>query len=362
VSLSHEDVTKDWYSVLGVGKTSTPAQIKKAYRGLAKDLHPDNNPGDESAEKRFKDVSRAYAVLGEKEARAEYDEARRLGAGNPRPTAARHPGGATSAVNFEDLFGGAFSRGARQQRGEDLQAEVTIGFEAAMKGVETTVRLPGGGTCQTCNGNGARPGTQPQQCGRCHGTGTVSTNQGPFAFAQPCPSCGGRGEIVSDPCPTCRGTGSADRNVAVRLPAGVADGQRVRVKGRGGPGQRGGPAGDLEVLVRVAPHPVFAREDRTVTVTVPVSFAEAALGVTLRVPTPDGGAVRVKVAPGTASGTKLRVRGRGVPVSKSKPAGDLLVHVTVEVPTGVTAQTTVGELPPADRSKLESWLPVEATS
>lgn len=369
MSLTQEDMTGDWYAVLGVPQTATASEIKKAYRTLAKGLHPDANPDDHKAEQRFKDVGRAYAILGNADSRREYDEARALGAGGGQRFVRTGGHGGVHPGNIGDLFGGLFSggmggggRGSNPQRGADSQAEVTVSFEAALAGVETTVRLPGGAVCATCQGSGARPGTDPLTCSRCQGAGSVSINQGPFAVAQTCPTCRGSGQVIPDPCPICRGSGSADRNVAVRLPVGVADGQRVRVKGRGAPGRRGGPAGDLEVLVHVAPHALFSRDGRTISLTVPVSFAEAALGASLRVPTPDGRGVRVRVPAGTPSGTRLRVRGRGVPESRGRPAGDLLVQIVVHVPKGLVSETTIASIPPADRSRLEAWLPLEGES
>ena len=358
-------IEKDYYAALGVPKDADAAAIKKAYRKLARDLHPDKNPGNAAAEARFKEVSEAYDVLSDTKRRAEYDEARRLfGAGGPRMGfpggGGGFPGGgqtfdlgdlfgqagAGGRGGLGDLFGGLFGGGggggagtarARSQaasgpaRGHDVETEATLSFEEAVLGVTVPLRMQSPGTCPTCSGSGARPGTSPHTCPVCGGAGVTSRSQGAFAFSEPCRNCRGTGQVIEDPCPTCAGSGitTQTRTITVRIPAGVKDGQRIRIPGKGAPGRRGGPAGDLFVVVHVTDHPLFGRKGDDLTLTVPVTFAEAALGTTVTVPTLDG-SVSLKVPAGTASGRTLRVRGRGVP-GKGR-SGDLLVTVDVAVP------------------------------
>jgi molecular chaperone DnaJ len=362
------DVEKDYYAALGVSKTATAADIKKAYRKLARELHPDKNPDDTKAEARFKDVSEAYDVLSDEERRKEYDEMRTLFANG----GARAPGGfggrttaGTGGMSFNlddllnqtsgsggggfgGLFGDLFTRapGRGPRRGDDLMAELTISFDDALRGVEATVRLPGAASCANCGGLGTKPGTVPRTCPTCQGLGVVSRSQGGFALSEPCRDCRGKGSIIDEPCPVCHGSGRQERVQRIRVPAGVVDGQKLRVRGRGGPGDRGGPAGDLEVVVHVNPHPVFGREDGgAVTITVPVTYPEATLGADVRVPTPDGSAVTVRVPPGTSSGRRLRVRGRGA-TTAGGGKGDLLVTIEVSVPS---------KLSPAARKALEEF-------
>jgi molecular chaperone DnaJ len=359
-------IEKDYYAALGVTKDADASAIKKAYRKLARELHPDKNPGDAKAEARFKEVSEAYDVLSDPAKRKEYDEARSLFAGGGRfggfgagPGAAGGPvGGGTSFdmsdlfgtgnADFSDLLGGLFgggaapggrsrSRGGGSQRGQDLSAEISLDFEEAVHGATLPLKLSGPGTCRTCHGSGAKPGTGTHRCATCGGTGLVSRNQGAFSFSEPCRDCRGTGTIIETPCPECRGTGTSTqvRTITVRVPAGVRDGAKLRLAGKGSPGTRGGPAGDLFVTVRVGAHSLFGRSGDDLTLTVPITFTEAALGTTLRVPTLDG-SVALKVAPGTPSGRTLRVRGRGVP--KKGKAGDLLVTVEVAVPQKLSGE------------------------
>jgi len=345
VPAQREWFEKDYYQVLGVSSTATDKEITKAYRKLAKQYHPDAHPGSED---RFKDITAAYDVLGDADRRKEYDEVRRLG---PMAGGFGAPGGSTFRVedlgDLGDLFGGIFGsgRGTRRrtrgpQRGADVETELHLSFEDAVRGVTTSVNVPEDVRCHTCKGSGAAPGTATHTCDRCGGRGTLDDNQGLFSLSTVCPTCNGRGTIVDTPCPTCHGTGTERRNrqVKVRVPAGVEDGQRIRVKGRGVPGQGMAPPGDLYVVVRVAKHPVFGRRGRNLTLTVPVTFPEAALGSTVTVPTLDG-EVTLRVPAGTASGTHLRVRGRGVPATSGRngsKAGDLLVKVDVTVPKNLT--------------------------
>jgi molecular chaperone DnaJ len=374
-------IEKDYYAALGVPRDADAAAIKKAYRTLARDLHPDKNPGNADAETRFKEVSEAYDVLSDPKRRAEYDEARRLFGAGTGGRAGGFPGGfpgagggqafdlgdlfgaaggsgpgAGRAGGLGDLFGGLFggagpgtARGRSQAasgpaRGQDVETEATLSFEEAVLGVTVPLRMQSPGTCPTCSGSGAKPGTSPHTCAVCGGAGVTSRSQGAFAFSEPCRNCRGTGQVIDDPCPTCSGSGitSQTRTITVRIPAGVKDGQRIRLAGKGAPGRRGGPAGDLFVVVHVAEHELFGRKGDDLLLTVPITFAEAALGTTLTVPTLDG-TVSLKVPPGTASGRTLRVRGRGAP-GKGR-SGDLLVTIEVAVPVRLT---------PAQRKVIES--------
>ncbi len=355
---------KDYYQVLGVPSTATDKDIARAYRKLAKQYHPDANPGSED---RFKEISAAHDVLGDPATRKEYDEARRLG---PMAGGFGRPGsGGTFRMedvgDLGDLFGGLFGRGRRRtpgpSRGADVEAELHLSFEDAVRGATTSVNVPQDQRCHTCNGSGAAPGTSTHVCDRCNGRGVLDDNQGLFSLSTVCPKCNGRGTLVDTPCPTCHGTGTERRNrqVKVRIPAGVDDGQRIRVKGRGAPGQGMAPPGDLYVTVHVGAHPKFGRRGANLTYSVPITFPEAALGTVITVPTLDE-PVKVRVAPGTAPGTTLRVRGHGIPAGRhgAKP-GDLLVKVDVLVPTDMNEeQRAVVEslakvTAPAPREQLE---------
>ena len=338
---------KDYYAALGVPKDASAADIKKAYRKLARDLHPDTNPGGED---RFKEVSEAYDVLSDDTKRREYDEARSLFGSGMRPGS--YPGGGVPGFDLGDLFsraggqaggfgdvlgglfGGRGGSGRAPRRGADVEADVTLAFVDAVRGATVPLRLTTTGPCGTCGGSGAAPGTAPHACDACAGAGVTSRSQGGFAFSEPCRSCRGSGRTVDTPCPTCGGGGRATqgKTLNVRIPAGVTDGQKVRLAGRGSAGERGGPAGDLLVTVHVSPHPWFARKDDHLTVTVPVTFPEAALGAQVSVPTLDG-PVTLKVPAGTTSGRTFRVRGRGVPGK-----GDLLVTVEVAVPQKLSGE------------------------
>lgn len=349
-----EWIEKDYYAILGISSDADQKAVTKAYRKLARELHPDANPGNATAEQRFKDVSAAYDVVGDAERRKEYDEVRALAAsgGGFGPAGGGFgPGGFTGDPadlgDLGSLFGNLFGRGrgapgarpgarAGPQRGQDLETDLHLSFVDAVEGVTTSVRLLADAVCGTCHGDGARPGTAPRQCPRCGGLGSIAEDQGPFSFSSPCPQCRGRGSIIDDPCPTCQGSGieRRPREVKVRIAAGVTDGQRIRVRGRGTPGRDGGPAGDLYVVCRVTPHDLFRMKGRDLTLTLPVTFAEAALGADVAVPTLDGSTVTVRIAEGTPTGRTLRVRGRGVP-AKASP-GDLLVTVEVAVPSRLT--------------------------
>ncbi|MEU5063354.1 molecular chaperone DnaJ [Streptomyces virginiae] len=353
-------VEKDYYKVLGVPKDATEAEIKKAYRKLAREFHPDANKGDASAEERFKEISEANDILGDAKKRKEYDEARALfGNGGFRPG----PGGGGS-FNFDlgdlfggtqqggqaggfggglgDVFGGLFNRSAgpgagtrtQPRRGQDIESEVTLSFTEAVDGATVPLRMSSQAPCKACSGTGDKNGT-PRVCPTCVGTGQVSRGSGGgFSLTDPCADCKGRGLIAETPCEVCKGSGRArsSRTMQVRIPAGVSDGQRIRLRGKGAPGERGGPGGDLYVVVHVGTHPVFGRKDDNLTVTVPVTFAEAALGADIKVPTLNGPSVTLKLPPGTPNGRTMRARGKGA-VRKDGTRGDLLVTVEVAVPT-----------------------------
>jgi molecular chaperone DnaJ len=348
VAQQREWFEKDYYAVLGVPSSATDKEIKRAYKNLARKLHPDQNPGNQVAEEKFKDVSGAYDVLGDAEKRKEYDEVRQMVAAGYSPGGAG-PGGpfdpGTGGASFQfdfdgegglgDILGGLFGRGRRQERarsgprrGQDLETELHLGFEEAVRGVTSTVRFTAEATCSTCHGSGAAPGTAPEICPQCGGSGAIAVNQGPFSVSQVCPNCNGRGQIIPHPCPTCAGRGVEvrPRTVKVRVPAGVADGQRIRVKGRGAAGAHGGESGDLYVVVSVAKHPIFGRRGNDLTVRIPVTFVEATLGAEVAVPTLDA-PVKIRVKAGTQSGTVLRIPDRGV------KGGALLVTLDVRVPT-----------------------------
>ena len=364
-------VEKDYYKALGVPKEASQADIKKAYRKLARQFHPDANKGDTASEERFKEISEAYDVLSDEAKRKEYDEARALfgsggfrvprggaGGGMPFDLSDLFGGGGGGDGSFGDIFTGIFRGrqpgGAAPRRGGDLEAEVTLSFDDAAAGVTIPVQLAGAGSCPTCKGSGAKPGTGSRVCPSCTGTGVVSRNAGGFAFADPCRECRGRGIVVDDPCSTCGGSGEAlrTRTLRARIPAGVADGQRIRLKGKGEPGARGGPAGDVVVTVHVHKHDVFGRKSDNLTLTLPVTFPEAALGATVKVPTLDGPPVSVKIPAGTTTGRTLRVRGKGLP-RRDGTRGDLLVTVEVAVPQNLNdaakdALTAYAEAQPDD--------------
>jgi len=343
---------KDYYAILGLKKDASQQDIKKAFRKIARDNHPDRHPGNQAAEKKFKEASEAHDVLSDPEQRKEYDNARAMfGSGFHFPGAGGARGG--SSINLDDLLGqfgggagngglGGFfdffgnsprpSRGRGPRRGNDLESEVTVSFREAVEGVQLGVPLSSDSPCATCHGTGARPGTQPRVCPECQGSGTVSRQSGGFAVSEPCARCRGRGLVVEDPCADCGGSGRArsTQTVQVRLPPGVSDGQRIRVKGRGGAGSGGGKEGDLYVLVHVLPHSLFGRQGDNLTLTLPVTFAEATLGAEVDVPTLPGATFRLKIPAGTPNGRVFRVRGKGIP-KKTGPT-DLLVAIEVQVP------------------------------
>ena len=331
---------KSLYEALGVSKNASQDEIKKAYRKLVREVHPDRNPG---SEERFKEVQSAYDVLSDPEKRAQYD---RLGSANGRP-GGFGAGGTTfdfSDFDLGDIFGGLFNRGGRGeaqpqrgQRGNDVEVEVRVSFEDALRGVQTTVPVQLELACHTCHGTGAAPGTAPTTCPQCNGTGTVATSQGLFALQQPCPRCHGMGSIVETPCPTCHGSGRERRTkrFTVKIPAGVKDGTRIKLKGKGEAGYGGASAGDLYVITRVEPSSVYERRGDDLVVTVPVSYSTAALGGTVEAPTPEG-AVSLKIPSGTEDGKLLRIKGRGAPRLKGDGKGDVLARVRIQVPKKVS--------------------------
>ncbi|MGW0737156.1 molecular chaperone DnaJ [Streptomyces sp. NPDC002851] len=358
-------IEKDYYKVLGVPKDATDAEIKKAYRKLARENHPDANKGNTKAEERFKEISEANDILGDPKKRKEYDEARALfGNGGFRPG----PGGPGGGqFNFDlgdlfgggapgtgggtaggfggglgDVFGGLFGRGGttrtQPRRGQDIESEVTLSFTEAIEGATVPLRMSSQEPCKACSGTGDKNGT-PRVCPTCVGTGQVSRGGGGgFSLTDPCVDCKGRGLIAETPCEVCKGSGRAksSRTMQVRIPAGVSDGQRIRLRGKGAPGERGGPAGDLYVVVHVDAHPVFGRKGDNLTVVVPVSFTEAALGGEVKVPTLGGPSVTLKLPAGTPNGRTMRARGKGA-VRKDGTRGDLLVTVEVVVPKDLSA-------------------------
>jgi len=351
--MNRDWVDKDFYKVLGVSKNADAKEIKRAYRKLAQQYHPDANPNDTKAEEKFKDISEAYATLSNEEQRKEYDEVRRMVDSGGFRGFQNAPGGfgAGQKIRFEDLgdlfggglgevfgFGGTAGRRSGPQRGADTSAELHLSFEDAIRGVTTTVSVKGETVCRTCRGSGAEPGTPVETCPTCRGSGVVAQSQGFFSMTRPCPTCGGTGTTVRTPCHTCHGSGTTTRvrTIKVKIPAGVKNGAVVRLKGKGAPGKNGGPAGDLLVKVHVARHKLFRRAGDNLKIKVPITFTEAALGTEITVPTLDE-PVRLKIPAGTRSGRTFRVRGRGVKKKRGRP-GDLLVTVEVVVPTRLSRE------------------------
>lgn len=363
--------TKDFYAVLGVSKTATTDEIKKAYRKLARANHPDSNPDDTAKHEKFKAVAEAYDVIGEAPKRKKYDDAREMFRRGGFPAGGGFGGPGGGGVNVEDLLreragggggfgdlfgdlfgGGGFGQGRRTAprpaRGGDLETTATIGFSDALDGVTVSLRISSDSACGTCNGTGGKPGTKPHVCATCDGTGFVTASVGgAFSMNETCPSCGGRQLVYDDACPTCHGSGrgKAARTIQAKIPAGVKDGQRIRLRGKGAPGENGGPAGDLYVTVKVSAHRVFGRKGEHLTVDVPVSFAELALGAEIKVPTLGGAPVTLRIPAGTPNGRTFRVRSKGA-LQADGSRGDLLATVDVQVP---------GTLDPAAREALEAF-------
>jgi molecular chaperone DnaJ len=343
---------RDFYEVLGIKKTATQDEVKKAYRKLARKYHPDTNPDDPKAEERFKEVSTAYEVLSDPEKRKQYDAGPSIFGGQgprgPQYSDSGGRGGQPFGADFSDLFGnlfgGRFSGGGRRrepapQKGQDISVPVTLSFDDAMKGVTTKISVPKTVVCPTCGGSGAAPGTKPTVCPECQGRGVTAQNQGFFALSEACRRCGGGGTVIEHPCPTCGGSGAVQalKKYTVPLPAGVKDGTKILLKGKGDASVRGGPPGDLCVITHVAESPVFQRRGSDLVVDVPITMTEAALGARVNVPTPDG-RVALKVPAGVRDGTMLRVAGKGSPGLAGKVRGDLLAKVRIIIPVELTSE------------------------
>jgi molecular chaperone DnaJ len=337
-------LAEDLYKVLGVSKGASDEEIKKAYRKLARKYHPDRNPGDSAAEEKFKQVQGAYDTLSDPEKREQYDQGGMFagfgGGGGPGGAPFGGMEGGGFAGDFGDILSNLFGRGGgrgqpQQQRGRDLETEVSLSFDQAVNGARISVSVPKEERCPTCHGSGAKPGTGPVTCPRCEGRGIDAQSQGFFSISQPCPQCGGAGQIVEDPCPACGGSGLTrqTKRYRVNIPAGVRDGARIRLAGKGEAGPLGGPAGDLFVVTRVTASPVFRRLDGgNLEVTVPITVAEALQGATIEVPTLDG-SKKIKVQPGTRHGSIQRLRGEGPPKPRGKGRGDIRYRLEIEMPS-----------------------------
>lgn len=351
---------KDYYDLLGVSKGASADEIKKSYRKMAVKYHPDKNPGDKTAEEKFKEVSEAYEVLSDDKKRQMYDQFGHAGVGAGMGGGGQGPfggfgqggfGGGQGSMNdifgdiFGDLFGQASGRGrggARRTRGvpgADIKTDVDITFEEAARGTEKTITIPKSVSCETCKGSGAKAGTQPETCRGCQGTGEQTFQQGFFAISRPCSECGGSGQKIAHPCPDCRGAGKVRKrsSIAVKIPAGIDTGQRLKLSNEGEAGERGGPPGDLYVVINVLEHDLFTREDADVLCDVPVTFIQASLGDEVEVPTLDG-KVKVKIPEGTQSHKVLRLKGKGMPYLGSPSRGDQLIRVIVETPTKLSRE------------------------
>ncbi|RMH52459.1 MAG: molecular chaperone DnaJ [Alphaproteobacteria bacterium] len=341
---------RDYYEVLGVKRGASEAELKKAYRKKAMELHPDRNKDDPTAEARFKEVNEAYDILKDPQKRAAYDQfghAAFDGSAAAGPGGFRsHPGGADFSSAFSDVFDdlfGDFMRGGRRGanravRGSDLRYNLTISLEEAMTGKQATITIPGTVICDSCHGSGAADGAEPATCPTCSGHGKVRAQQGFFTIERTCPTCGGRGQIIKDPCRVCGGTGRVqrERTLNVNIPPGVETGTRIRLAGEGEPGRRGGPPGDLYIFIQVAQHPIFEREGQDLYCRIPISMTTAALGGEIEVPTLDGGRTRVRVPEGVQSGKQLRLRGKGMPALRGGGRGDLYLEIAVETPVNLT--------------------------
>lgn len=376
--MSQKDwVEKDYYKVLGVSKSASADEIKKAFRKIARDNHPDQNPGDTKAEARFKEASEANTVLGDVDKRKEYDETRSLfggggfrfnkpgqGGGAGFEDLFRNAGGAGGAGgNLGDLFGGLFNQGQTRRatqrgprRGADIEGEASLTFEQAVEGATISLRTTSDQPCSSCRGTGAKAGTLPRVCPTCEGSGMQSSQTGGvFQMSQPCVDCLGRGLIVDEPCADCGGSGRgrSTKTMQVRIPAGVEDGQRIRLKGKGAAGENGGAAGDLYVTVHVAKHRLFGRSGANLTLEVPVTFAEASLGAEIEIPTLKGQRVRLRIASGTPNGRTMRVRGKGASKSNGT-TGDLLVTIKVAVPDDLSDEAKAALQEYADKAQEEN--------
>jgi molecular chaperone DnaJ len=327
-------MAEDFYQALGISKKASAEEIKRAYRKLARQFHPDRNPGDDKAEERFKQVQQAYDTLSDPEKRKQYDAGGMFAGfgGGAGPFS-----GGGFASDLGDIFSSIFNRGShepQQVRGRDLETEVRLSFDQAMSGAQVTVTVPKSERCATCGGTGAEPGSAPAVCPRCGGRGIDAQSQGFFSISQPCPQCGGSGQVIEHPCPTCGGSGLTrqTKRYRVNVPPGVRDGTRIRLAGRGEAGPRGGPPGDLFVTTRVAPSPVFKQTaDGNLEVEVPITIAEAVQGGTVEVPTLNG-VKRIRVPAGTNHGTIQRLRGEGPPRPGGRGRGDIRYRLVIDVP------------------------------
>ena len=344
-------MSQDYYELLGVSRTAGAEDIKKAFRKLAMQHHPDRNPGDKGSEKKFKDLTHAYDILKDPEKRAAYDRygpaAFEGGAGPGGPGGPFHGQGFDFGTVFGDIFeemfgaNGARGRGGRgDTRGQDLRFNLEITLEQAYAGTEATVRVPSSVACEVCHGSGAEPGSKPQQCQTCHGRGRIRAQQGFFTVERTCPACHGVGHVIDKPCRSCAGQGRVrrDKTLKVSIPAGVEDGTRIRLSGEGEAGTRGGPAGDLYVFLSVRHHQLFEREGADVHCRVPISMVHATLGGNIDVPTLDGKMARINIPSGAQGGHQFRLRGKGMPIVRSSQRGDMYIEINVETPTNLTSK------------------------
>ena len=339
---------RDYYDVLGVPRNASEQDLKNAFRKLAKDFHPDKNPGDKAAEQKFKELGEAYEALKDPQKRAAYDQ---FGHAAFEGGRGGGPGGfgpdfASSMSDiFDDLFGefmggrrGGGRRGTGRERGADLRYNMGVSLADAYAGKTAQIRVPTSVSCETCTGTGAKGGSKPVACPTCGGAGKVRASQGFFTIERTCPACQGRGEVIDDPCPACQGQGRVvkERTLSVNIPAGVEDGTRIRLAGEGEAGHRGGPAGDLYIFLSVKPHEFFQRDGADIFCKVPISMITAALGGQIEVPSVDGSVTRVRVPEGTETGKQFRLKGKGMPVLRAKVTGDMYIQVEVETPKNLT--------------------------
>jgi len=343
---------RDYYEVLGIDRGATDPDLKSAFRKLAKKFHPDTNPGDVDAEKNFKEVNEAYEALKDPQKRAAYDK---FGHAAFEGMGGRGPGGGQGGFGpdfassmsdiFDDLFGefmggrrGGDGRHSGRERGADLRYNMSITLDEAFNGKTAQIRVPTSVSCETCDGSGAKSGTNPTTCPTCSGAGKIRASQGFFTIERPCPTCHGRGETIQNPCADCGGAGrvTKERTLSVNIPPGVEDGTRIRLAGEGEAGMRGGPAGDLYIFLSIEPHSIFQRDGADIFCRVPISMTTAALGGQIEVPTVEGAISRVKIPEATQSGKQFRLKGKGMPVLRSKLTGDMYIQVEAETPTKLT--------------------------
>ncbi|MDD5329509.1 MAG: molecular chaperone DnaJ [Sulfuricella sp.] len=363
---------RDYYEVLGVNKDASDDEIKKAYRKLAMKFHPDRNPDNPKAEEHFKEAKEAYEILSDAQKRSAYDQYGHAGIDQQAGMggAGGFSGGFADAFGdiFGDIFGGAGGRGGRSNvyRGADLRYNLEISLEEAARGTETKIRIPTMAECETCHGSGAKAGTKPETCPTCAGHGQVRMQQGFFSIQQACPKCHGSGKIIASPCPTCQGSGRVKqyKTLAVKIPSGVDEGDRIRLSGEGEAGVNGGPPGDLYVVIQIKPHTVFQRDHNDLHCEMPISFTTAALGGEIEIPTLDGHA-KIKIPAETQSGKVFRLRGKGIKGVRSSTHGDLLCHMVVETPVSLTErqkellrelETLSGEDSARHNPRAKSWM------